>query len=130
MGPVDERAETSIQSVVLVPVVFVLVFVCFHVGSLLHQGHVAEAIATRGADVSASGGISAQTQQSALEEMSRMAQELGAELVRRPTISFGRNLVEVRVMVGARGAVPFLPRTAIATVRRVQERFVTQQERE
>lgn len=130
-GPMrNERAETSLQAVILVPVVFLMVFMCFHIAALRHQSHVAMAIAIRGADIAGSSDISAGSDNRAVSEMSRMASDLGARLVRAPSINHSQDSVTVQVDLRVNGALPFLPEVASATTRQTRERFVREQDRE
>jgi hypothetical protein len=129
-GPVRERAETSIQAVILVPVVFLVVFMCFHMAALIHQSHVAMAIAVRGTEISASSIEHATARHRAVSEMNLMAAELGVALADTPRISYHSNAVRVDVSLRVSGAVPFLPRVASASARQTLERFVLEQDRE
>lgn len=128
--PGYERAETSLESVVLVPIVFLVVFMCFHLAALTHQGHVAMAVAVRGAEISGSSGNLDEARERAVSEMRQMANELGSRLSGTPGISYSSSSVIVTVEVMVSGAVPFLPRTVRATARQTLERFVLEQERE
>lgn len=125
-----ERAETSLQSVVLVPVVFLVVFMCFHLAALVHQGHVAMAISARGAEISSNFENQTKAQELALIEMKIMAQELGAQFLKAPRIRYEANSVLVDVWLRVDGAVPFMPRITMATSRQNLERFVSEQDRE
>lgn len=125
-----ERAETSLQAVILVPVVFLVVFMCFHVAALVHQGHVAMAIAVRGAEISSSSGDDPEVRLRAVNEMKVMSSELRSRIAGTPRITYETNSVVVTVNLIVNGAVPFLPQTASATARQTLERFVPEQDRE
>ncbi len=125
-----ERAETSLQAVILVPVVFLIVFMCFHLAALIHQGHVAMALAIRGAEITSASDNHFDAHGRAVAEMKLMSAELGAHLSRTPSFNYEENSVLVTVHLRVTGAVPFLPRVASATARQTLERFVPEQDRE
>lgn len=126
----QERAETSLQAVILVPVVFLVVFMCFHVAALIHQGHVAMAIAVRGAEISSSFSNDPGVRLHAVNEMKVMSSELRSRIAGTPRITYETNSVVVTVNLIVNGAVPFLPQIASATARQTLERFVPEQDRE
>lgn len=125
----NERAETTIQTVVLVPIVFLIVFMCFHLGSTFHQSHIAQLAASRGASVAS--GL-AQTDSSVLQarrEIERVVSDLGSRLATQPVISYRDRGVEVRVTLTSSTAVSFLPATASADVWRPMESFRQEHDR-
>ncbi len=124
-----DRAETTIQAVILVPVVLLVVFMCFQVGAYFHQSHVAEFIASRGAEIASSHGVSADTRDSAVREMKRIAADLGSRLAHDPTISYEPSGVRVRVVLGVPAATPLLPTSTTAEVRHSYEAFIREQDR-
>jgi len=118
-----ERAETTIQSVVLVPIVFLVAFMCFHLGSLFHQTHIAELAAIRGASIASSLDISAHSSSQARLEIRRVVSELGSSVASEPIISYKNQGVEVTVRLQASTAISFLPSVATAHVWRPMESF-------
>ena len=118
-----ERAETTIQSVVLVPIVFLVAFMCFHLGSLFHQTHIAELAAIRGASIASGLDISSQSSSQARLEISRVVSDLGSRVASEPTISYKNHGVEVTVQLKATTAISFLPSVATAQVWRPMESF-------
>ena len=124
-----ERAETTVQSVVLVPVVFLLAFMCFHIGSLFHQAHIAQLAAVRGVTVASALEQSSQSVQQAQKEVERVAQDLGSQLVSTPEVNYRQQGVEVRVRIKASSAISFLPSIASAEVWRPLEQFRLEQNR-
>jgi len=118
-----ERAETTIQSVVLVPIVFLVAFMCFHLGSLFHQTHIAELAAIRGASIASGLDISARSSGQARLEIRRVISELGSHVASEPMISYKNQGVEVTVRLQASSAVSFLPSVATAQVWRPMESF-------
>ena len=121
--PRHERAETTIQAVVLVPIVFLLTFMCFHLGSLFHQSHIAELAAIRGASVASGLDISSQSSSQARLEIRRVVTELGSHLVSEPSISYENRGVQVTVRIRASSALSFLSSVATAEVWQPMELF-------
>lgn len=119
----SERAETTIQSVVLVPIVFLVAFMCFHLGSLFHQTHIAELAAIRGASIASGLDISSQSASQARLEIRRVVSELGSRIASEPIISYKNQGVEVTVQIQASSAISFLPTSASAQVWRPMESF-------
>lgn len=125
-----ERAETTIQTVVLVPVVFLVAFMCFHIGSLLHQRHIAQVAAIRGATAASSMTQSADSSSQAIREITRVVTDLDSQLASAPRISYRNKGVQVTVSVKASTAVSFLPSTITAEVWRPIESFRLEQDRQ
>lgn len=125
----SERAETTIQSVVLVPVVFLITFMCFHVGSFFHQRHIAEVAAIRGATVASGLGISSLSANQARIEIERVVADLGSHLVSEPSVSYENRGVQVTVNLKASSVLSFLPSVASAEVWQPLELFRSQTER-
>lgn len=129
LHPRSDRGETSIQTVVLVPIVFILVFMCFHVGVLLHHTHVAELAAIRGASVASSMDYSVDTRVRVLREVQRVVSDLNVTLQKNPEIHFRDDGVHVRVQVSSATALSFLPGVASAEAWRPWESFRREQDR-
>ncbi len=127
--PTHDRGETSIQSVVLVPVVFLIAFMCFHVGSLLHQSHIAHVAAAMGAEVASSANGSKEIYVVTRHEVERVVRDLNSHLVRKPSISVEPEGVRVSVSVQASSAISFLPQSATASVWKPWETFRREQDR-
>ena len=128
--PRSDRGETSIQTVVLVPVVFVLVLMCFHVGVLMHQTNVAELAALRGASIASSMDYSADTQHRVLREVQQVVSDLNSTLQGTPEIDFRDGGVHVRVQIKSTAVLSFLPTLASADVWRPWESFRREQDRQ
>lgn len=124
-----ERAETTVQSVVLVPVVFLVAFTCFHFGSLFHQTHVAQIAAIRGATVASAMDYSYESVHQAQTEAERVAQDLGSALVSVPEVKYRNQGVEVKVRLKTSTAISFLPSVATAVAWRPLESFRLEQDR-
>jgi Flp pilus assembly protein TadG len=126
----EERAEATIQSVVVVPIIFLIVFMCFHLGSLFHQTHVAHLAATRGATVASSMNLSSDSVHRARAEIERVIADLDSRLATAPVISYRDRGVQVEVALRASTAISFLPSLASATAWRPLESFRLEQDRQ
>ena len=127
--PLKDRGETSLQTVVLVPVVFLLVFMCFHVGAIFHHTHVAELAALRGAAVASALTPSSDAQQRAVSEVQRVTRDLNSKLLESPEVIFRHDGVHVTVRVKVSGPVSFLPQIASAKAWTPWESFKQEQYR-
>lgn len=125
----QERGETSVQAVVLVPVVFLLAFMCFHIGSLMHQSHIAQVAAIRGAAVASSMNPGEDARRRAHNEIERVVSDLNSRLVRPPVISYRDSGVQVKVSLRASSAISFLASEADAMVWQPLETFQLEQYR-
>jgi Flp pilus assembly protein TadG len=125
----DERGESSVQTVVLVPIVFLLAFMCFHIGSILHQTHVAQVAAIRGATIASALNQSAESNHQARLEVMRVVSDLDSELAFQPSIIFRDSGVQVKVTLKTSTALSFLPSTASAEAWRPFESFRLEQQR-
>lgn len=125
----SERAETTIQSVVLVPVVFLVAFMCFHIGSFFHQKHIAQLAAIRGATVASSMSFSAESASQARVEVARVVDDLNSRLASVPAVSFRDRGVQVTVALKASTAISFLPNVATAEAWKPLETFRNEQDR-
>ena len=125
-----DRGEVSVQSVILVPVVFLIALMCFHVGSLLHQSHVAHVAAARGAEVAVSTPWSPNMRETAMYEIERVVRDLASSLAHVPDISHEPGGVRISVSLKASSALPFLPQVASASVWQPWESFRREQDRQ
>jgi Flp pilus assembly protein TadG len=123
------RGETTVQIVLLVPVIFVLLLVGVHVASFMHASNVANAAAKRGAQVAAGVPDSAQASLAATTSVSEMVRELGSTLRASPSVSFTRSSVTVSVSLRINRLLPFLPDTVSRRGMARQEIFRTEAQR-
>jgi hypothetical protein len=104
---INDKGETSAQSVLLIPIVMALFFMAIHVATLSRASHVAQAVSLRGANMASSSfgpnGIAA-----SLNEMESMAFDLGTHLEEVPHISVSGKMATVTVTVRVRPLVPFM----------------------
>jgi hypothetical protein len=124
-----DRGETSVQAVLLVPVVLGLFFLATHAAVLAHGSHVANLVATRGAQLSATGTVLGFQKTAALNEMEQVVIDLGSHMSQPPIIYLGESMVVVSVTIDVQKIVPFLPSTVTRTARMSREQFIREQDR-
>jgi hypothetical protein len=123
-----DRGETSIQVVVLVPVMFAIFFLGVHVAALAHGAQVANVAATRGAQVAATS-TSDMPSASVTQEVLQVVTELGSKLRMTPAISATADSVRVTVVLHVQSIVPFLPTSVTRSAIVSRERFILEQNR-
>ncbi len=116
----SESGESTVQLVVLVPVVLLLVMLVVQSAVYFHAANVATAAASRGA---AAGATLHATSGAASEEARRVAGENGAALVGLQA-SGGAESVRVTVRVRVARVVPFFPDSVSRSALEPKERFV------
>ena len=124
-----DRGETSTQTVIIVPVILMVLFVGVHLAILGHATHVAQLAAQRGAHIAASANGSVGEIQRAVQQASEVAHELGAHLASPPTLQWNGRTVGLTVHLVTQRLVPFLPTEVSRTVWMAQEAFLKEQER-
>jgi len=124
----NDRGETSIQVVVLVPIIFTILFLGVHVAALAHGAQVANAAATRGAHVAAASN-SETPAASVLREVDLVVTELGSRLGSVPVVSATSDKVRVTVVLRVQSVVPFLPNSVTRSAWASRERFIMEQDR-
>lgn len=124
----DDRGETSIQVVVLVPIIFSILFLGVHIAALAHGAQVANAAASRGAAVAAAS-PSDVPMASVLREVDQVVTELGSRLGSVPGVSSTPDKVRVTVVLRVQSVVPFLPNSVARSAWVSRERFVMEQDR-
>ena len=124
-----DRGETSIETVLLFPIVLMILFAGVHVGALSRAGQVAGVAAFRGAQIAAAGDGSAVDRVTTLEEIDRVIVELGAHASSAPRIQVGERSVAVSVSVDVERIVPFLPVSATRRVNMAREVFIKENDR-
>ena len=127
--PGNDRGETSIQTVLLVPVVLSILFLTVNAAALAHAGQVASLAANRGAQLIASGSGDSNSVSVVRIEIARIIHELGGVLESEPQFSSYDGDVEVDVRVKVPGVVPFLPRFVTRRASAPRERFIYEQDR-
>ena len=127
--PSDDRGETSIQVMVLVPVILSIFFLCVHAAAMSHGGHVASLAAIRGAQLSASSNGMSFSTAVVRSEVLRTVSEMGNTLESDPRVLRYQGTVQVTVRVLIPRVVPFLPTSVRRSATVPLERFIEEQDR-
>ena len=125
----DSRGETSIQAVLLVPLVFGFFFLGVHAASVAYGSHVATIAAGRGAQMAAAASTQGPDIVAALNEVERVVKELGAKMSATPGIRIDSESVTVNVTLDIQRVVPFLPSRVSRNAHVSRERFIMEQDR-
>jgi hypothetical protein len=125
----QNRGETSIQAVLLVPVVLGIFFIGVHVTALVHGAHVANAAAIRGAQIAAFSNSEGNDVVRAMNEMEQVVSDLGSRMYSAPSLSIGSKSVQATVKVATQSIVPFLPTSVTRSATVSREQFLTEQDR-
>lgn len=123
------RGETSIQSVLLIPVVFTVYFLGAQAAAFFHAAHIAQLAAEQGAQVAATAGTFTENVVPALNRMESVVAELGASMSNEPIVRESVQYVETTVSVRIPSIVPFLPTSVSRTTQARWERFLREQDR-
>lgn len=121
------RGETSAQTVIILPVLLLLLWVGVHSALLLHSANVASAVADVVARRAAALGGADEAELGGLAETT--ADELGAEMMISPRVRYGGDSVTVTVTLRGPTLVPFLPDRVSRASTAPIERFLTAEER-
>jgi Flp pilus assembly protein TadG len=128
-NPGNDRGETSIQTVLLVPVILSILFISVHAAALGHAGQVASVAANRGAQLAATSDNSSESTFVTRQEVRRTVMELGSQLRSEPQLSAYMGNVRVTVRIGVPRIVPFLPDVVTRSASAPIERFIEEQDR-
>jgi hypothetical protein len=123
------RGETSIQAVLLVPVVLGIFFLGVHATALIHGTHVANAAAIRGAQIAAFSNSEGNDVVRAMNEMEQVVSDLGSHMYSAPSLEIGSKSVYVTVSVAVQSIVPFLPTSVTRSATVSREQFLMEQNR-
>lgn len=123
------RGETSIQAVLLVPVVLGIFFLGVHATALIHGAHVANAAAIRGAQIAAFSNGEGNDVVRAMNEMEQVVSDLGSHMYSAPSLEIGSKAVLVTVSVAVQSIVPFLPTAVTRSATVSREQFLMEQNR-
>lgn len=124
-----DRGETSIQAVLLVPVVLGIFFLGVHATALAHGAHVANAAAIRGAQIAAFSTSDGNDVVRAMNEMERVVTDLGYEMTNAPLLQIGSKSIRTTVTLAVQSIVPFLPTSVTRSATVSREEFLMEQER-
>jgi|GEM_PF-1349777 len=123
------RGETTVQVVLMVPVILLLLLVGVHVASYMHASNVANAAAKRGAQVAAGMPVSSGASSAATTSVTEMVRDLGSRLHQPPQVAMTQSLVTVAVQLRIGRLLPFLPDTVSRRGIARREVFMTEGER-
>lgn len=123
------RGETTVQVVLMVPVILLLLLVGVHVASYMHASNVANSAAKRGAQVAAGMPTSAGASSAAANSVSEMVRDLGSRLGSQPRVTVSQSYITVSVDVRIGRALPFLPETVTRRGTARREVFMTEGDR-
>lgn len=122
--PGRDRGETSVETVLLVPVLLLVLFVSAHVASLARAGQVAHVAATRAAETAASFGPTPTGTMLARDAALAVVHDLGGAADPAPLIRFVQGRAAVTVHLHIEGIVPGLPVSVSRTVVVAPETFI------
>lgn len=123
-GSSSERGETSAQVAIVAPVLFMCVFLVFHVAAYWMSALTASAAATRGARAASMVTQSGNARVNALAAVEDTVGELGSRLDGPPRIEIQNDRVLVSVTVRVPGLVSHLQSEVSRSVQMRLERFV------
>ena len=121
-----ERGDATVESVLLVPVVFLVVLVSVQIAVLFHAHNVATAAAAHGAAAAAAYGAHVLEGERAATVT---VAELGGSLKSAPLVVTSARAVEVRVVIGVPQIVPGFPTAVTRSAVEEREVIVTEPER-
>lgn len=125
----NPRGETTVQAVLVVPVVLTILFVGAHVTAYVRGSQVANAAAIRGAQVAASVEPDAAGTWSTLREIDTVVTDLGFRTAAAPGIEVGPKVARVTVSLVIHRVVPFLPDVVTRSALVPREVFLREQDR-
>lgn len=125
----DSRGETTVQAVLVVPVILTILFVGAHVTAYVRGSQVANAAAVRGAQVAASVEPDATGTWSALREIDAVVADLGFRTAAAPAIEVGPRNARATVSLVIHQIVPFLPNVVTRSAWVPREVFLREQDR-
>lgn len=111
---------------IAVPVVFAVVMIAVHATAFFHGAQVASVAASRGAAAGAARNGGAEE---AVAVATATATDLSSRMAREPVAFVDGEWIEVSVWIDIPPIAPFLPRTAVRSVREPLERYRYEDER-
>ena len=122
--PGRDRGETSIETVLLVPVLLSVLFVGVHVASLGRAGQVAHLAARRAAETAAFAGTSGMGPVIARSTALQVVHDLGGTVEGPVLVTFASGDPTVTVRLRVSGIVPGLPIVIGRSATVASERFI------
>ena len=121
-----ESGEVSAQTVIAVPVVFMMLMMAVQATVYVHTAHVAAVAAARGASA---GAMIGGTDVAALSEATKTIAELSARAASMPSFVRDNGSVEVTVYMTVPRVAPFFELVVTRSARAREERYVPETER-
>ena len=121
-----ERGEVSAESVIIVPVVFLVLLLGVQATTLFHAANIATAAAAQGASAAAASGAS---ELDGERVASISVAELGGSLSSSPKVDLRSDWVAVTVRISVPQIIPGFPRVIERNVIERKERFVKELDR-
>lgn len=125
----NERGETSIQTILAMPILILLLCIGVQAAALIHAGSVASLAADRGAVAGAAVSKELRADDVAVEEASRVVRDLGSRLDGAPGVMTDGERVVVSIAVKVQSMIPFLPSRVVRTSFSPLERFLLENQR-
>lgn len=125
----NERGETSVESVVLAPVLFTLAFAVVHVANFWMSAHTASVAAARGARAASMASDSRESFELGAGAVEQTVSELGAKLASAPLVEINDKVIRVTVETRIVGVTPFLPHVVRRSVEARRESYVRESDR-
>ena len=122
----NDRGETSIETVLAVPVVFGILLLGVHASLWYHGAHVATAVAAHGA---AAGARHGGGRPEAIDVAVRTAAGLSGRVVGVPDAEVSADEMVVTVRVAVPRLTPLLPAEVVRSAREPVERFIPEPDR-
>ena len=123
------RGNVTIESVLYFPVVLMITLSGFHLAALMHASHVGSVAASRGASLMARSMAFNGNELWAVDEIQRVAQEMGGKTLQAPQITESSTHFVVSVALESPRIVPFLPHAVHRTATSAKESFLQEHQR-
>lgn len=127
--PRSPRGESTVQMVLIFPLLLTILFVGAHLTAYARGAQVANAAATRGVQVAAAVQPDAEGTWSALREIDTVVSDLGYRSAAAPSVEVGPRTARVTVSLVVQRVVPFLPGIVTRTAQAPREVFLRSQDR-
>lgn len=124
-----QRGETSVQMVLVFPLLLTILFMGAHIAVYARGSQVANTAAARGVQVAAAAGPDADGLLATFREVDTVVSDLGHRAAAAPRVEVGSQSARVTVSVRIQRIVPFLPETVSRTAEMPREIFLRSQDR-
>lgn len=103
-----ERADSSIEAVLLLPVLLMVVLILVQIAANMHAGHVAAVVAMRGAQVASRSDEGSGSVVAALREMDTTIRALQGRSAESVSVDLESSTARTTVVLRAGGVLPWL----------------------